>query len=67
MDSHHPTMLAVLRAKEAEPADLAAQRIRVKQELESEVRGLVMAARMHGFTVNLMNGTATVIDQRSPA
>lgn len=67
MDAHHPTIQSVLRAEAREALSEQARRANVRQELEAEAKGLLMAARMHGFMVNVMNGTATVIDSRGAA
>jgi hypothetical protein len=65
MDTSHPTIAAVLRAKgEADPQN---ERSTIRRELEAEAKGLILAARMHGFAVNLMHGTATVIDMKGGA
>lgn len=63
MDTHHPTIAAVLRANASvgETDKLAA----VRRELESEAKGLLMAARMHGFSISVMDGTAVVTDLRT--
>lgn len=55
MDTQHPTMQAALRAEEAATTPVA-KRASVKQELESELTGLLMACRMHGFNLAVVEG-----------
>lgn len=55
MDEDQPTIKAVQRA-EAAHAEPLAKRDAIRRELESELRGLLMAARMHGYRVGFMDG-----------
>lgn len=65
MDNHHPVMQdhEVNRR-----VNHTAQLIReaARRELESEMRGLLMAARMHNFSFEFAaDGTVSVVDLRS--
>lgn len=66
MDLDHPAIASVLRAGAQELPGVD-RRDLVRREIEAEAKGLLMAARMHGFMVNVMHGTATVVDLRGPA
>ena len=47
-----------MRAGDAPPES---QQERIKRELESELKGLLMAARLHGFTLAMINGKPAIV------
>lgn len=67
MDNHHPAMQAVERAAQ-DMATTLPRRDRVRLELEAELQGLLMAARLHGFSLAVCeNGQPCVVDLGSVA
>lgn len=64
MDMHHPAMHALgtsTCAVAAVARSSSGQGLGpVKEELEAELRGLCMAARMHGFTIAVVDGKPTI-------
>lgn len=55
MDTHHPAMLGTntVAIAAVERSSSGQGLGPVKEELEAELRGLVMAAKMHGYTIAL--------------